>query len=87
MRVGISRATLGPVFSASLVGFLVGAPFFGYVGDRFGRRVAIISSLIIVGLTTLACAWASGVKAVARISAGSAPNDHTERLLPTREHG
>jgi AAHS family 4-hydroxybenzoate transporter-like MFS transporter len=59
---GISRATLGPVFSASLVGFLVGAPFFGYVGDRFGRRVAIISSLIIVGLTTLACAWASNVQ-------------------------
>jgi MFS transporter, AAHS family, 4-hydroxybenzoate transporter len=59
---GISRATLGPVFSASLVGFLVGAPFFGYVGDRFGRRAAIISSLIIVGFTTLACAWASNVQ-------------------------
>ena len=59
---GISRATLGPVFSASLVGFLVGAPFFGYVGDRFGRRLAIISSLIFVGLTTLACAWASNVQ-------------------------
>jgi MFS transporter, AAHS family, 4-hydroxybenzoate transporter len=55
---GISRAALGPVFSASLVGFFVGAPFFGYVGDRFGRRLAIISSLIFVGLTTLACAWA-----------------------------
>jgi AAHS family 4-hydroxybenzoate transporter-like MFS transporter len=55
---GISRAALGPVFSASLVGFFVGAPFFGYLGDRFGRRVAIISSLIFIGLTTLACAWA-----------------------------
>jgi MFS transporter, AAHS family, 4-hydroxybenzoate transporter len=55
---GISRAALGPVFSASLVGFFVGAPFFGYLGDRFGRRLAIISSLIFIGLTTLACAWA-----------------------------
>lgn len=55
---GISRAALGPVFSASLVGFFVGAPFFGYLGDRFGRRVAIISSLIFIGLTTFACAWA-----------------------------
>ena len=55
---GISRAALGPVFSASLVGFFVGAPFFGYLGDRFGRRVAVISSLILIGLTTLACAWA-----------------------------
>jgi MFS transporter, AAHS family, 4-hydroxybenzoate transporter len=59
---GVSRAALGPVFSASLVGFLVGAPFFGYVGDRFGRRLAIISSLIFVGLTTLACAWARDVQ-------------------------
>jgi MFS transporter, AAHS family, 4-hydroxybenzoate transporter len=50
---GISRAALGPVFIVSLVGFLVGAPFFG---DRFGRRRAIISSLIFVGVTTLACA-------------------------------
>src|SRR3984957_2976228 len=58
---GVSRAALGPVFSASLVGFLVGAPFFGYVGDRFGRRKAIISSLIFIGLTTLACAWATDV--------------------------
>jgi MFS family permease len=51
---GISRADLGPVFSASLVGFLVGAPFFGYLGDRFGRRMAIISSLLFVGVSTLA---------------------------------
>ena len=59
---GISRASLGPVFSASLVGFFVGAPFFGYLGDRFGRRVAIITSLIFVGVTTLACAWATNLQ-------------------------
>ena len=53
---GISRATLGPVFSASLVGFLVGAPFFGYVGDRFGRRAAIISSGCV---SSAALAWAA----------------------------
>jgi AAHS family 4-hydroxybenzoate transporter-like MFS transporter len=55
---GIDRAALGPVFSASLVGFFVGAPFFGYLGDRHGRRLAIISSLFFIGLTTLACAFA-----------------------------
>ena len=54
---GVSRAALGPVFSASLFGFFVGAPFFGYLGDRFGRRTAILWSLIFIGLTTLACAW------------------------------
>jgi AAHS family 4-hydroxybenzoate transporter-like MFS transporter len=55
---GIDRAALGPVFSASLVGFFVGAPFFGYLGDRYGRRLAIISSLFFIGITTLACAFA-----------------------------
>jgi AAHS family 4-hydroxybenzoate transporter-like MFS transporter len=59
---GISRASMGPVFSASLVGFFVGAPFFGYLGDRFGRRLAIIASLIVVGLTTWACAWATNLQ-------------------------
>ena len=59
---GISRASLGPVFSASLVGFFVGAPFFGYLGDRFGRRMAIVTSLILVGVTTWACAWATNLQ-------------------------
>jgi MFS transporter, AAHS family, 4-hydroxybenzoate transporter len=59
---GISRASLGPVFSASLVGFFVGAPFFGYLGDRFGRRMAIITSLILVGVTTWACAWTTNLQ-------------------------
>lgn len=58
---GVNRAALGPVFSASLFGFLVGAPIFGFLGDRYGRRLAIISSLIFVGVTTLACAWATNV--------------------------
>jgi MFS transporter, AAHS family, 4-hydroxybenzoate transporter len=59
---GVDRAALGPVFSASLFGFFVGAPFFGYLGDRFGRRIAILSSLIFIGVTTLACAWATDLQ-------------------------
>lgn len=59
---GIDRAALGPVFSASLVGFFVGAPFFGYLGDRFGRRIAIISALLFIGVTTFACAFAADLQ-------------------------
>ena len=58
----ISRAALGPVFSASLVGFFVGAPFFGWLGDRFGRRLAIISALLFIGVTTFACAFATDLQ-------------------------
>jgi MFS transporter, AAHS family, 4-hydroxybenzoate transporter len=30
----LNRAVMGPVFSASLLGMLFGAPIFGYLGDR-----------------------------------------------------
>jgi MFS transporter, AAHS family, 4-hydroxybenzoate transporter len=59
---GINRAALGPVFSASLAGFFVGAPFFGYLGDRYGRRLAIISALFFIGVTTFACAFATDLQ-------------------------
>jgi AAHS family 4-hydroxybenzoate transporter-like MFS transporter len=42
----------GPVLSASLFGILVGAPLFGYIGDRYGRRTAIILSCVVFGLFT-----------------------------------
>ena len=54
----ISRAAMGPVFSASLFGFFVGAPLFGFMGDRYGRKLTIVVSLIFLGLSTLVCAFA-----------------------------
>jgi MFS transporter, AAHS family, 4-hydroxybenzoate transporter len=58
---GISRPDLAPVFSASLVGVLAGAPLFGWVGDRFGRRTAIVIGLVIMGLASLACSQAQSI--------------------------
>src|SRR5437764_1008639 len=46
------RSALGPVFSASLVGMLFGAPGLGWVGDRYGRRIAIVASCAIFGVFT-----------------------------------
>ncbi len=46
------RSALGPVFSASLVGMLFGAPALGYIGDRYGRKIAIILSCLIFGAFT-----------------------------------
>ena len=50
----IGRAQLVPVFSAGIVGLLVGAPLLGFVGDRLGRKTAILIGLSIVGMVTLA---------------------------------
>lgn len=58
---GISPADLGPVFSASLVGILFGSAIFGWVGDRYGRKVALIVSNLVFGLFTLGAAYATNL--------------------------
>src|ERR1700722_6431631 len=50
----VDAGYLGYVISASLVGVLAGAPLLGYVGDRHGRKVAIVLGSVIYGVTTLA---------------------------------
>ncbi|MDT8397957.1 MAG: MFS transporter [Pseudomonadales bacterium] len=57
----IDPAAFGPVFSASLFGILFGAPLLGFVGDRYGRKVTIISGCLIYGFSTLAVIWASSL--------------------------
>jgi len=58
----------GPTFRwatiASNVGVLIGAPLLGFVGDRYGRRVAIILGSVIFGVFTLAISQASTVDQV-----------------------
>ena len=54
-------AALGPVFSASLFGILLGSPLLGFVGDRFGRKTAIIISCLIFGVFTLALVKATSL--------------------------
>jgi MFS transporter, AAHS family, 4-hydroxybenzoate transporter len=56
-----NRAALGPVFSASLVGILIGSPLFGYVGDRYGRKTATVASCLVFGVFTLAAVWATSL--------------------------
>ena len=71
------RVALGPVFSASLVGMLFGAPALGYVGDRWGRKIAIVLSCLIFGAFTWAAVLASSLDsrcgcASSRVSASAA---------------
>src|SRR4051794_3540948 len=58
---GISPTALGPVFSASLVGILFGSAIFGWVGDRYGRKAALVASNVVFGLFTLAAAYATNL--------------------------
>lgn len=57
----LETASMGPVFSASLFGILFGAPFLGYIGDKYGRKTAIISACLVCGGATLAMAFAQSI--------------------------
>lgn len=54
-----SKSVLGPVFSASLLGMLAGAPLAGYIGDRFGRKTAIVAGCLTLGVFAAASALAA----------------------------
>jgi AAHS family 4-hydroxybenzoate transporter-like MFS transporter len=57
---GLDRAALGPVLSASLTGILFGSALFGWIGDRYGRKIALIGANLLFGVLTLAAAFSTG---------------------------
>lgn len=52
-------ARFGAVFSAGILGLMVGQLLFGAISDRWGRRRAVIGSTALFGFLTLATAAAS----------------------------
>ena len=50
----LQRSAFAPVFSASLFGIMFGAPLFGWLGDRIGRKSCIVISSVVYGLFSLA---------------------------------
>src|SRR5258706_3999737 len=58
---GVAPGALGPVFSASLVGILFGSAIFGWAGDRYGRKAALVGSNLWFGIFTLAAAYGSNL--------------------------
>ena len=59
---GIERSALAPMFTAGVVGLLVGAPLLGSAADFIGRKTAIILSLLFAGVFSLACGTADSVE-------------------------
>ncbi|MDR5662844.1 aromatic acid/H+ symport family MFS transporter, partial [Burkholderia cenocepacia] len=51
---GVPKQALGPVFSASLFGMLLGALGLSVLADRIGRRPVLIGSTLFFAVTMLA---------------------------------
>jgi MFS transporter, AAHS family, 4-hydroxybenzoate transporter len=59
---GITRAALGPVMSAALVGLGIGALAAGPAADRIGRKAVLVLSVFFFGVWSLASAQASSIE-------------------------
>jgi AAHS family 4-hydroxybenzoate transporter-like MFS transporter len=60
----VDAKIFGGVFSAGLFGLLVGAVLFGYLGDRIGRKKAIILSMVEFAFFTLATMFCSSTSSL-----------------------
>jgi AAHS family 4-hydroxybenzoate transporter-like MFS transporter len=58
----VDRAALKPVLIASLWGVLFGSAIFGFIGDRYGRKIALVGSLILFGAFTWMGAYATNLE-------------------------
>ncbi len=68
----VAPSAMGFVFSITFIGLLVGSLFYGWLGDRLGRRFTIILGTANFGLPVLLIVWASNVEqlAILRFVAG-----------------
>lgn len=55
---GLGAGALAPILTAGIVGMVLGAMVLGLMGDKFGRRPAIIGSVALFGFASLATAFA-----------------------------
>jgi AAHS family 4-hydroxybenzoate transporter-like MFS transporter len=61
---GVSRVSLSPVFSASLVGLMLGALIGGPLSDRIGRRPVLLGGMIFFGIMSLLTVMADSIQSL-----------------------
>jgi AAHS family 4-hydroxybenzoate transporter-like MFS transporter len=62
---GVTREDFAPVVAAGLIGMGFGSALAGYVCDRFGRRPAIIGSVLLFGLATSCIGFSENLASIA----------------------
>ncbi|MFM0207566.1 MFS transporter [Paraburkholderia sediminicola] len=62
---GITRNAFAPAVAAGLIGMGIGSAFAGWFADRFGRRWALIGSVLVFGVATCSIALAHNIATIA----------------------
>jgi AAHS family 4-hydroxybenzoate transporter-like MFS transporter len=60
----MARADFAPVLAGGYVGMIIGGALAGLAGDRFGRRTALVTSVLVFGLGTTIAGFAHTVTAL-----------------------
>ena len=63
----VARSDFAPVVSLGYVGMMIGGAVAGLAGDRFGRRVALLASMVLFGVTTMAMILVDNIAALAAL--------------------
>ena len=63
-QFALSKTMLGYVFSAGLVGMMLGGFFFSFLADRIGRRPTVVLAAFTFGMLTTATAFADSYHAL-----------------------
>jgi len=61
---GLPRAAFAPVISSAYLGMMIGGALAGMAGDRFGRRNALLTSMVIFGFMTIGVAFTNDVSSL-----------------------
>ena len=63
----LARGDFAPVIACGVIGMAIGSFFAGTVGDRYGRRTAVLGSLMLLGIATCAIGFSNTVLQLAAL--------------------